>query len=786
MICNVCKMKNQIKSLKRLKKTNSNGILFQYMRTYFVVLFIPLLICSIYYIRIISVISDDDISSRETELRHAAVLVDTMLDEFSYLGDSLASNTSVNSFKRVSTAFGSPNSYKVYELHTALPDLYQINQSIFDYFIFFDKSELVANKQIAYSYKDFYNLYLREERFASYEEWYHSIKTGNVPYGLSPMESYLFKNENTLNMIAYTRPLIYGDNYGKSEIRILFKDTVLETLMPAMGDNNIQYIEDLKSQVLYYRSQNGSETMDSEYVSQAVKTVLEETINKRQQIVILDNVKYLVSHYVSTKSGLTYYMLQPMVAVNSRSIYSLIVLVTFIITAIIVGIILSYFMSLKSVTPINDILKEVSRTTERFEGHQLVFSGLKSTFNHLVNTNSDMTRMIESQKPFLKNTFFSRLLYGNFTTDEEASMIAENIGVNHKGRVFGIIIFCFYTEINKIVEDDLKLINTCILSLLEVMKEILPDSLYTNLDGNQVVLMLSIEEKQKEHYKEEAERKIVRIKEAMPSNVSEKFFVYGGNEVECLTKLKDSYNNASYMFQHEKEQIENTVIWYVNNVVNIPSYPAQDFSIKLMHYVTAGDKEGLHDALEEVIKTYIIENNLPVYLQHMLLNELQTVLFRIIRRIGADEAEYKRYYDKLEENSNAALLSQIRTTLNLYRTVCSDIHDKKQLKDLATITSSIASYIDANYGDCNLSLTSVADIYQISEPYLSLIFKQALGINFSTYMEGVRIDKAKEFLKITNLTVSEIAVNVGYTSANSFCRAFKRVTGINASEYRRK
>jgi AraC-like DNA-binding protein len=479
-------------------------------------------------------------------------------------------------------------------------------------------------------------------------------------------------------------------------------------------------------------------------------------------------------------------MLQPMVAVNSRSMYSIFVLAVFIFAAVTVGIILSYYMSKKSATPINDIMKEVSQNTEAFRGHQAVFLRLKETFNHLVNTNTDMVRVIESQKPFLRNAFFNRLLYGNFTTEEEAYIIADNIGLPHKDRVFGILIFRFNTEIDKIVEDDLKLINSCILSLIEVMKAMLPDSLYTNIDGNQVVLMLSVDKKRSGYFREETELKIMKIKETMPANVSEQFFVYGGNEVESLTELKDSYNNAVYMFQNEKGQIDNTVIWYLNNFVNIPSYPPQDFSLKLMHYVMAGDNEGLHDALEDIIKKYFIENNLPVYLQHMLLNELQTALFRIIRRIGADESEYRAYYNKLEENSNATLLNQITLTLNLYRTVCKGVDDKKKLKDTSAITTSIASYIDVNYGDKNLSLTSVADIFRISEPYLSSIFKQFLGINFSTYMEGIRIDKAKEFLEKTNLSIGEISDNVGYGSVNSFCRAFKRVTGISASEYRKK
>ena len=124
----------------------------------------------------ISVISEDDIRNKETELKQAAVLIDTMQDEFSHLGDLLTLNREVNNFKSTSSGFIYPNSYKIIELRRMLPDLYQINQSIFDYYIFFDNSEMVINKKIAYQYEDFYDLYLREQKYDNYDDWYNFIR----------------------------------------------------------------------------------------------------------------------------------------------------------------------------------------------------------------------------------------------------------------------------------------------------------------------------------------------------------------------------------------------------------------------------------------------------------------------------------------------------------------------------------------------------------------------------------------------------------------------------------
>ena len=59
-------------------------------------------------------------------------------------------------------------------------------------------------------------------------------------------------------------------------------------------------------------------------------------------------------------------------------------------------------------------------------------------------------------------------------------------------------------------------------------------------------------------------------------------------------------------------------------------------------------------------------------------------------------------------------------------------------------------------------------------------------MNLNRFIRVVRMEKAKELLENTDLTVKDIAEKTGYTSANSFCRAFRRVTGMNTSEYRKK
>ena len=122
--------------------------------------------------------------------------------------------------------------------------------------------------------------------------------------------------------------------------------------------------------------------------------------------------------------------------------------------------------------------------------------------------------------------------------------------------------------------------------------------------------------------------------------------------------------------------------------------------------------------------------------------------------------------------------------MDLFYLLCDIINEKSAINQNTCITQEILSYIEDHFSNNSISLSSIADHFNMSESYLSYTFKQQHGIKLSVYIENLRIQSAKELLTQTSLTINQISEKIGYLSSNSFCRAFKRVTGINATTYR--
>ena len=92
--------------------------------------------------------------------------------------------------------------------------------------------------------------------------------------------------------------------------------------------------------------------------------------------------------------------------------------------------------------------------------------------------------------------------------------------------------------------------------------------------------------------------------------------------------------------------------------------------------------------------------------------------------------------------------------------------------------------INTNYTDPNISMEKVCEGLGISVSYLSLLFKKHKQTTFVKYLTSVRMQKAKELLKLTEDRIVEIAEKCGYSDVYYFSHSFKKNAGVSPKKYR--
>lgn len=159
-----------------------------------------------------------------------------------------------------------------------------------------------------------------------------------------------------------------------------------------------------------------------------------------------------------------------------------------------------------------------------------------------------------------------------------------------------------------------------------------------------------------------------------------------------------------------------------------------------------------------------------------LLSDIMTNEFSV--KVGISISSLRKGIESLANSYNEAITALSASCENItdYR----DIQTNRVLK----MISDIEKYIDAHYMNNNLSNTVIADEFNITGQYLSVLFKKHKGENLQNYIARVRVDYAKELLKSEKYTVFQIANMVGYSNDIGFIRMFKKLEGITPGKYR--
>lgn len=115
----------------------------------------------------------------------------------------------------------------------------------------------------------------------------------------------------------------------------------------------------------------------------------------------------------------------------------------------------------------------------------------------------------------------------------------------------------------------------------------------------------------------------------------------------------------------------------------------------------------------------------------------------------------------------------------LYHSIC-DLSSRNQNNMLAKAMQCIEAHI----ADPELSLSLVSDALSITPTYFSAFFIREVGTGFNEYITGMRIDRAKKLLTVTNRRISDIAFECGFRSPSYFNSVFRKHLGMSPGEYR--
>lgn len=124
----------------------------------------------------------------------------------------------------------------------------------------------------------------------------------------------------------------------------------------------------------------------------------------------------------------------------------------------------------------------------------------------------------------------------------------------------------------------------------------------------------------------------------------------------------------------------------------------------------------------------------------------------------------------------------------LLKEFASEINPTIQDKVEPVITSCSSSflpilrYLDQNY-EKDLSLKKIAEHFHLNASYISQLIRSETGLTYTQYVTELRMNKAKELLKTTSLSLAEVSEAVGFNDYFYFIKKFKKEVGVTPGKY---
>ncbi|WP_339244431.1 helix-turn-helix domain-containing protein [Paenibacillus sp. FSL R10-2796] len=456
---------------------------------------------------------------------------------------------------------------------------------------------------------------------------------------------------------------------------------------------------------------------------------------------------------------------------------------------LIIGLIAGLILAYRNSAPINrmlSVMKEQFGKEEASERNEFDF--LSGNIADMITKNKLLESELNRQLPLVRDAFLKRLIAGEFKTRDEIISAAKqaDISMNQNTGYVGIVQINGYAGMDSV--EILNELSASRLLLKQTLADLGVDVLMTDMGSDKVVTLFFSREDGAD--KEQEAANITQTMEELAINVFNEYRItilagFGDLFTE-VTEVSLSYDQAKQALEYAVYMNKKGIIWSSEaQIENTTYYYPLDSEQRLISTIRAGELEEAKRIVRAIIVQNMEQRELSIEMKHQLVGEMKGTFLKLL-----DQKAFTEYSDiesvkrrVIDIGSSESLETIQNEFFDIMEELCGLIANKK--KDIhIQIIKQIKDYTAKNYSDTELTLYRVAEQVERPEKYISQLFKEVTGVNFSDHLIKVRMDQAIILLKESGLTVDEIAVRVGYNSSHSFRRAFKRLMGVSPSAYR--
>lgn len=272
------------------------------------------------------------------------------------------------------------------------------------------------------------------------------------------------------------------------------------------------------------------------------------------------------------------------------------------------------------------------------------------------------------------------------------------------------------------------------------------------------------------------------------------YFAGVGDSVGRIGDIPRTYHNASHALAH-RYLGENNRILHSGDIQSLGVREADGLDVnavdvsKLNRQVTerflhSGVREEAGYFIDELFDSIGTAQLESLLLRQYVVMDAYFACAQFLEELAVPKGSFvERCGDLQQLAERLCTLEGAKAFLaDLLSQVCR-LRDEGAQRKYGSVIRQAQDYIREHYRD-DISLNTVAKAVNISPTHFSAIFSKETGSTFIEHLTTVRMDKAKEMLRLTGRKTSEIALEVGYQNPHYFSFLFKKLHGRTPREFR--
>lgn len=476
---------------------------------------------------------------------------------------------------------------------------------------------------------------------------------------------------------------------------------------------------------------------------------------------------YSLVYSVSEKTGLTYGAVIAEDTYHMRVIQQVTLIWQFAVVALVLCVVAILFLTMANYRPVKHLLEmSGERRDESSDEYEQIRSNILDTQKRVERLTEDM----EAQRPYVLERLLEYMLSPHIGRGQAEQLFeAMNLKFDHEG--------FFAMSVRALLDDKEASENSAFKAAVIEAAETMADAVsrcycIERMDDNKLTIIVNCQMDMDRH------AYVSRFREAVLHLRHQMFVIGVGSLAPGYGEIKNSLYEANVL----AENVSNRAVSFSEDLETLPGnfsqlYPVRDMML-LIQQLKQGDDQNARESFEKILESIRKYSGSLLIFRHVT-SYIVGALAETARQVKQDALE-----ERIQGMLSAVELEEFRKEgERLIEEICAFVAEDKP-RASSRLQHEMIAYIDANCTQPELSLESIAEAFGLSPYYVSRFFREQNHINLKDYIADLRIERAKELLTRTDVSVGDVVSQVGYQSASSFIRKFKMVTGMTPGQYR--